>query len=223
MSITPESVKQLIESEDYGDRLRGVNQLHDIDPAIAFKYAQRALTDENPRVRYSATSKMAQLGRQDLNTALELLRLRLYNDPELDVKAAAADALGALQLAEAYPDLVQVYRSTNDWIVHLSIVAALAEMGEPQAVELLEEALQSENELIQVTAIGALGEMGATQAVPWLEPFIDHPEAQTRLRVAQALSNIGGEIVRPALQRLAGDVDLQVSESAKQSLGEMGE
>ena len=36
--------------------------------------------------------------------SVSLLRTRLYDDPELDVKAAA-DGLGALKFREAYPDL----------------------------------------------------------------------------------------------------------------------
>ena len=93
MSITPESVEQLLSSDDYGDRLRGLNQLRQLDPAIAFPLLQPLLGDNNVRVRYAAVSQMANLGKQDLQTSLELLRDRLINDPETDVKAAAADAL----------------------------------------------------------------------------------------------------------------------------------
>ncbi|MDC0834583.1 phycocyanin alpha phycocyanobilin lyase [Leptolyngbya valderiana BDU 20041] len=218
MSITPESVKQLVESEDYGDRLRGLNQLDRIDPAVAFEYVKPALNDENPRVRYTATSKMASLGRQDLPLSLDLLRLRLYNDPEMDVKAAAADSLGALQLKEAYDDLVKLYRSTDDWIVQMSVVAALSELGEPRALELLEEAVGHPTEIVQTTAISALGEIGDPKAIPWIEPFVNHPEPQTRLRVAQALGHIGGDAVRPTLEKLANDSDAQVAERAKYCL-----
>jgi len=47
-------------------------------------------------------------GRTGLSTALTVLRDRLFNDPEPDVQAAAAD-WGALKLTEAFEDLQQLY------------------------------------------------------------------------------------------------------------------
>jgi HEAT repeat protein len=218
MDITPEAVKAMLDSDDYGDRLSGVNKLDYIDPTIAFEYVLPLLNDVNPRVRYTATCKMSSLGTQDRQQSLALLRTRLYDDPELDVKAAAADALGALQLTEAYDDVAQLYESNDDWIVRLSIVAALAEMGAPQAIDLLEHAIQSDNELIQSTAISALGELGNLRAVPWIEKFINHPEPQMRQRTAQALGQLGGDSVRPSLETLSRDPNQQVAESAKRFL-----
>lgn len=218
MDTTPEAVKAALDSEDYGDRLSGVNKLESIDPAIAFQYLVPVVTDENPRVRYAATSKLSSLGMQDREQALELLLSRLHDDPELDVKAAAADALGALKLTQAYDAVAQLYRENNDWIVRLSIVAALAEMGAPQAIDILEDAIHSDNELIQTTAIGALGELGDARAIPWIQEFVSHPEPQTRQRTAQALGQLGGDSVRESLERLAQDDNAQVAESAKRYL-----
>ncbi|NMG58756.1 HEAT repeat domain-containing protein [Geitlerinema sp. P-1104] len=218
MDITPDAVKAMLDSDDYGDRLSGVNKLDYIDPSLAFEYLVPVVTDTNPRVRYTAVCKLSSLGHQNRDLSFSLLRTRLYDDPELDVKAAAADALGALKFREAYPDLAQLYHNNDDWIVRLSIVAALAEMEAPEAVELLHEALHSETELVQTTAIGALGEVGDPQAVPWIEEFMNHPEPQTRQRVAQALGQIGGESVQKSLQTLANDEHPQVAECAQRYL-----
>ena len=35
MSITPESIKSLLDSEDFGERIRGLNQLRQIEPETA--------------------------------------------------------------------------------------------------------------------------------------------------------------------------------------------
>jgi FOG: HEAT repeat len=157
MSITPESVEQLLNSEDFGDRLRAVNQLRQLEPAIAYNLIQSAIGDKNVRVRYAAVSQMSTLGTQNLSNALEVLLHSLRNDPEPDVQAAAADALGALKLTDALEDLQQVYSSTSEWLVQLSIVAALGEMGDPKAFPMLENALTSENELIQTIAMCTRG------------------------------------------------------------------
>ena len=129
MSITPESVQELLNSEDFGERIRGLNQLRQIDLKTAFDLLQPMITDNNTRVRYAAVSQLDTLGVIDKDTALELLRDRLFNDPEADVQAAAADAIGGLKLTEAFEYLNNVYHDTSYWLVQFSIIAALGELG----------------------------------------------------------------------------------------------
>ena len=125
MSITPESVKQLLSSEDLGDRLRAVNQIRNLEQPIAFELLQIAIADSNERVRYSAVSQLDTLGNQDLPLTFNILRDRLLNDTQYDVQAAAADCLGALKLQEAFEDLQELYHKTPEWLVKFSIIAAL--------------------------------------------------------------------------------------------------
>ena len=214
MSITPESVQQLLSSQDLGDRLQAVNKMRQLEPATAFDLIQGAIADKNVRVRYAAVSQMATLGEQNLPQALEVLRASL-KDPEPDVQAAAADALGALKLTAAFEELEQLYHSTSEWLVQLSIVAALGDMGEPRAFELLEVALQSSNELIQTIAISALGELGDSRAVPAIAPYASNPDWQVRYRVAQALARLGGPEAEATLKTLANDEVQQVAQEAK--------
>lgn len=219
MSITPESVQELLSSEDFGDRLRAVNQFRQLEEPIAFELAQRAMIDKNARVRYTAVCQMATLGTQDLKKSLDLLRDSLHNDPEMDVQAAAADAIGGLKLREAFDDLREVYDKTSEWLVKLSIVAVLGEMGEPRAFELLEEALNSDNELIKTVAINALGELGDIRAIALLSPYATNSDWQIRYRVVQALTRLGGSDSLPLLQQLSQDQVEQVAQEARNSLG----
>ncbi len=218
MSISPESIKQLLSSDDLGDRLRAVNEMRQLEPAIAFDLIQPAIVDPHDRVRYAAVSQMDTLGQQDLQKSLAILRDRLLNDAEADVKAAAADALGGLHLEEAFVDLQQVYHQSSDWIIQLSIIAALGELGNPNAFELLKDALQSSNELIQTTAISALGELGDRRAIPVVVSYTSHPDWQIRYRVVQALNRLDGAEVRPALEVLAGDTVEQIAQLAQSCL-----
>lgn len=219
MDITPESVRQLLSSSDLGDRLRAVNQLRQFSElAVAFELLLIASSDPNTRVRYAAVSQMSSLGKQDLAKAEEILRDRLLNDPEPDVQAAAADALGGLKLSNAFEDLQQIYWDTPEWLVKLSIIAAFGELGEPRAFSLLEDALNSDNELIQTIAISALGELGQSQAVPLLLPFASHADWQMRYKLVQALSQLGGSQAEQTLQRLTQDEFEQVASAAKNAL-----
>ncbi|WP_404783840.1 phycobilisome degradation protein NblB [Altericista sp. CCNU0014] len=214
MSITPESIAQALRSEDLGDRLSAVNQLRVLPSATAFGLLKQAIGDSNSRVRYAAVSQMSSLGHEDLEQSLEILIARLYTDSETDVKAAAADAIGALQLTEAYPDLETCYRGTNDWLLQMSIVATLGELGDPRGFDLLKDALASPEALVQGAAIGSLGELRNPEAVPLLRPFATHEDWQVRYRVAQALGNLGGAEAKALAESLSHDEVGQVAEMA---------
>jgi HEAT repeat protein len=215
---TPESIQKLINSEDLGDRLRAVNQLREIKPAIAFELIQTAIADQNTRVRYAAVSQLASLGNQNRTKSLEILRGCLLHDPEVDVQAAAADALGALQLKSAFEDLQQVYQTTPEWLVKMSIVAAFGEMDEPKGFEILKDALQGDHSLIQTVAISALGELGNPDAVPLLVPYATDEDWQVRYRVVQSLNRLGGALAQETLKQMAQDPVAQVAEEAQRGV-----
>lgn len=220
MSITPESVGALLNSQDYGDRLKGVNQIRQLPPEDGFGLIQVAIGDSNPRVRYAAVSQMSVLGQQNPGQAMALLRGRL-RDSEPDVQAAAADSIGALKLTDAFEDLQQLYNTSEEWLVKFSIIAALGELGDQRSFAMLEDALGSGNELLQTVAIGSLGELGDDRAVHLLIPYATHPDWQIRHRVAQALSRLHGSDVRSALEMLAKDDLEQVADEAKRALNQV--
>ena len=217
MTITPESVNQLLHSENFGDRIRGINELKNLEHQIAYELIQPILKDDNVRVRYAAVSQLDSLGEANRQQSLELLLDILYNDPEADVRAAAADTIAGLKLTEAFPDLKKVYEETSEWLIQFSIIAALGELGHPEGFEVLTQALTENNPLLQTTAISALGELGDTRAIDLLLPFVDNPDWQIRHRLAQALGKLGGE-TQEALQKLAeDDLDI-VAQEAKNYL-----
>ena len=150
--------------------------------------------------------------------SLALLRDRLFNDPEPDVQAAAADAIGGLKLTEAYDDLDKLYHSTSEWLIQFSIVAALGELGEPRGFDLLSEALNTDNNLLQTAAIGALGELGDGRAISLLIPFATNEDWQMRYRLVQALGRLGGSEAQATLQNLAQDEIEQVAKEAQNNL-----
>jgi HEAT repeat protein len=218
MSITPESINELLHSENFGDRIRGLNQLRQIEPGLAFELIEPMTTDNNTRVRYAAISQFDTLGQTNLPKALEILRDRLFNDPEPDVQAAAADAIGGLKLTEAFEDLDSIYHQTSEWLIQFSIIAALGELGDPRGFELLKEALNSNNILLQTAAIGSFGELGDKQAIPLLIPFAEDRDWQVRYRLIQALGKLGGEEAQATISKLLTDEVPQVAQEAQNNL-----
>jgi HEAT repeat protein len=212
---TPEAVQALLSSEDFGKRLSGVNQLRQLDPKLAFEMIQGTMADPNTRVRYAAVSQLSVLGQQNPTLALEILRRALLEDPEADVQAAAADAIGALKLTSAFDDLQQLYNRSSEWLVQFSVIAALGELGEPRGFDLLQTALGSETELVRTAAIGSLGELGDARAIPLLLPLINDTDWQVRHRIAQALGHFDSPESRAALENLAKDENPAVAEQAQ--------
>ena len=218
MSVTRESVQHLLSSEDFGKRISGVNQLRQLEKSVAFELIQPIITDKNTRVRYAAVSQLDTLGDEDLAATLSMLRDRLLNDTEPDVQAAAADALGALKLTEAYEDLKQLYHQTPEWLVQFSIIATLGELGDPRSFELLEEALDSPTSLVQTAAISSLGDLGDSRAIPLMSRFVTDSDWQIRYRVVQALGKLGGTETRAMLETLAKDEKEEVAKEAEAAL-----
>lgn len=218
MSITPESVREMLGSDDYGQRLSAVNLIRQLEPASGYELIRIAIDDSSARVRYAAVSQLSSLGTYDRATSLEVLRDRLLTDKEPDVRAAAADSIGALQLTEAFEDLKEVYEKTDEWLIRFSIVAALGELGDARAFEVLESALTSDNELVQTAAIGALGELGDQRALPLILPFASDGDWQVRYRVVQALGRMTAPEAQQQLETLANDPFEPVALEAKNQL-----
>lgn len=217
MSVSAESIKELLSSEDLGDRLRAVNQIRELEPQIALELVQIAIQDKSARVRYCAVSQMDTLGTQNLPLSLTILR-GLLHDPEADVQAAAADCLGALKLHDAFEDLQKLYRETPEWLVQFSIIATLGELGDPRAFELLTQALASDNGLIQTAAISSFGELGDPKAVALLLPYSTDSDWQVRYRVVQALTRLNSEDAKAILANLVNDEVEAISHEAKKAL-----
>ncbi|MDS3860771.1 HEAT repeat domain-containing protein [Thermosynechococcaceae cyanobacterium BACA0444] len=211
---TAAAVQAALASQDLGDRLSGINQLRQLPPDVAFELIQPVIHDPNPRVRYAAVSQLSSLGNCNLDKAQALLCDRLHNDGEVDVKAAAADAIGALKLSEAFADLASVYSNTSEWLLQFSIVAALGELGNPAATPLLLAALDTDQELLKLAAIGSLGELGDRAILPVLASYIDYPDWQVRHRLAIALGQIGGAQADSLLHQLSQDSSSTVAETA---------
>jgi HEAT repeat protein len=215
MTITPESIQALIDSPTAGDRISALNLIRQAEPGVGFELIKQLVKDSNVRVRYAAVSQIATLGSQNPSESLTILRERLLDDPEADVQAAAADALGALKLTVAFEDLQHLYHTSPEWLVQFSIIAALGELGDPRGLELLKTALNSDTSLVQTAAIGSIGELGDPNGVEMIIPFANNPDWQVRYQVARALYNLGGEQARSTLAMLTQDDVPQVAQAAK--------
>jgi HEAT repeat protein len=217
------SFKQLLSSSDLGDRLKALNQSRSLPDPERFELVCIAGSDSSARIRYDALSQMSTLGQQDLAQAKQILSAALLNEnEEIDVRAAAADSIAALKLSDAFDLLQDSYHQTTEWLLQMSIVAALGELGDRRCLDLLTPALKNDNTLITIAAVGALGDLGDPQAIDLLANLVDHPEAEVRHRVVQSLAALADKANQPAdqdraiatLQKLGQDQVEPIAEAA---------
>lgn len=208
----------MLDSADLGDRLRAVNQARPLPPEEIYQVLQKACGDPSARVRYAAVSQMGSVPYADPSEPVALLRRILKEDPEFDVRAAAAASLGDLKQPEVLADLLQAYRQETEWLVQFSIVAALGELGNPEAFDTLVEALTAGSDLTRTAAAAALGDLGDARGIPVLEAYLSDEDWQLRYRICLSLEKIGGEAARPGLEHLAQDPIEQVATQAQEAL-----
>jgi HEAT repeat protein len=209
------TLKEQLAADEMSLRMKAVHASRSLEDSERFTLLAIAATDSYARIRYDAVSQIGTVGNIDPDKALEILVDRLFTDPELDVRAAAAASLGALQLTQAFDQLKTAYESTNDWMFQFSIVAAIGDLGAPEGFSFLASALQSPNELVKIAAISSLGDLGNLDAVPLLIPLADDPDWQVRHRVSQSLAQLGGDAAKEVLAKLANDPMPQVAEATR--------
>jgi len=93
----------------------------------------------------------------------------LKNDPNANVRAAAAKALGILNYSKAIPELVDALKD-DEWVC-FSAIEALTFLKDEDSVDSIVTLLNNPSEAIRFAAIEALGKLGFEKAQ---YPLIEH-------------------------------------------------
>jgi HEAT repeat protein len=212
-----EQLEVQLQSPSVKDRVLAMIELQKglIPPLEALPLIQLALTDDNTQVRGMAVYS---LGIQPTVENLSLLVPILIADPDPNMRAIAAGALGYLEDPRAFQPLCHAFYEDDCWLVQFSAAVALGNLKNPQATWVLLEALGNEHVLMQEAAIAALGEIGAIETLPRLLRFVDAADWLLRKRLAEALGNLPSPQSQSALKFLQGDSNPLVAESARLSL-----
>jgi HEAT repeat protein len=110
----------------------------------------------------------------------------------------------------------------NEWFVRGSAAEALGEIGSPEAVAALINALSDNEEDVRVNAARALGKIGSPEAVAGLINALSNNEEDVRINAARALGEIGSPEAVAALINALSDNNWFVRESAAEALGKIG-
>jgi HEAT repeat protein len=174
------------------------------------------LADPNPTLRRLAVSALsAHLGQDEVREALAG-RLRL--DPDEEVRAEAAEVLGAVGPG-ALEALLDARDDPSTRVVE-AVVTALGEVADPSTVPWLAELATSHSEtMVQEAAVAALGAIGDERALPVLLELVREGRPQVRRRSVVALTVFDDPRVEPAILAARLDRNPMVREAAEMVVG----
>jgi HEAT repeats len=145
--------------------------------------------------------------------------VQALRDDYWEVRAAAAQALGALREQTFGLSLLKALSSESDFTVQQSLVRALGKCREVGAIKLLIQILRDQDRswLVRETAAWSLGEFGQTAPIwPLVEALCNDPDEMVRAAAARALGEIGHPITKSLLAEvMRGDNGKYVREAAE--------
>jgi len=197
------------------DRMIALASLREFSPSEAVPLIKKVLNDPILQVRSMAVFA---LGVKQTEECYPILVQILENDPDYGMRADAAGALGYLADIRAFEPLCRAFYEDTQWLVRFSAAVSLGNLKDPRAEALLNQALDSEEVVIQQAAISALGEIKAIESVENILRFAQSPDWLIRQRLAESLGNLDTEKSRSALKYLSKDPHEQVSAAALISL-----
>ena len=204
-----------LESQNSRDRLLALASLRQVSAEDAVPLIKKVLDDEILQVRSMAVFA---LGVKQTDECFPILVKLLETDPDYGIRADAAGALGYLEDERAFEPLARAFYEDTQWLVRFSAAVSLGNLRDIRAQQLLLQALDSKETVLQQAAIAALGEIKAVDAIDEILRFANAEDWLIRQRLAQALGNFNTEKSLSALRFLAKDSQPQVREAALFSL-----
>lgn len=178
------------------------------------------LDHENPRVRQETVALLEHLGHQKLSVTPYLLRT--LQDPEVQVREGAMDALLALHPnGEVLAQTLLEFLPTAEPEGRERVVELLAELARRNATGLkfLEKIMRHPRAIIREGAVSALGQIEEVESVSILMEALDDVRSQVRLETVRALTSLAPRFpeARDGLERALEDRNGYVRRAAIQA------
>lgn len=112
----------------------------------------------------------------------------------------------------------------EDWRIRRAAVNSLVQggSGSEDAMPLIAEALQDQNENVRGAAVYALARAGGESVIPFLATALADPDFCVRLDAVRMLASVGGESVVPLLVQALRDKSVEVRRCAVYTLEDIG-
>lgn len=195
-------------------RIAAYTTLAEAADRAALPLFEDGLLDSSVMVRARAAEGLARIGAPDAALA------RALSDPAPSVSIAAMNALGATITPGLRATIVRLSRS-EEGVLHIFALAALARMGQADAVEEIASEATLPNAELRMAAIGVLGQLKRPSSLPLLSQSVYDPDPSVRAFAAGALGDLGDPKGEPALLHALEDEDARVRGIAAASLGRL--
>ncbi|HUS64898.1 MAG TPA: HEAT repeat domain-containing protein [Kofleriaceae bacterium] len=183
------------------------------------------LADKDPAVRLAAMKALEPLIGKG-SRAADVLG-DMLDDPDLEIRVLAAQYLGAMEAEVAVPRLVSLARSAPENRLRGAAIAALGEIGSPEATRTLLGILKDGPPALHMAASNALIYVHDAAAMKPLLELVDRSPASTRAAVVRTLGGVmrdrKDDGARKKLEGLVGGARLDVALAAIAALGSMGD
>ncbi|MCA9902096.1 MAG: HEAT repeat domain-containing protein [Ardenticatenaceae bacterium] len=203
------------------------NFMVDFSPIFA-----RSLQDAQPEVRVAALDGLWDA--TDLKMIPVITRL-LQEDPDVQVRAAAAGSLGHYVLLAEWgqlperilPKLIETmlaaYDSEDTAVsIRRVLLEGLGAADHPRTNDLIVHAYESGDQAMQMSAIFAMGNSADRRWSVTVLGEMQSPYEEMRAEAARAAGSIGNSDFVPQLAELAYDEDVAVQLAAIAALGQIG-
>ena len=201
-------------------RLEIVSALGGVKATGVFDALIDLVSDKAIPVRGAALRSLAQLDPEGFVTVLS----GLDPDPNWNVRAALATALGSMPAEFGFPRL-QLMLADDDARVLPSVIASLAKLRTPESGPLVVEQLKSADPVVRAAAANAVASLKPTAGPPALmdayQRSLTDPTYVARAAVLSALRAYGAETATPLLVDALGDKDWALRLRAAQLLTEL--
>lgn len=152
---------------------------------------------------------------------IEGLIRALEEDPDSEVLAKSARALGVIHADEAVVELVNALSDENAE-VRGHVALALGAIGDPISVPYLVEALEDPDIYVRIYSSISLGKMNDERAIPILIKALEDDDRDIQLDVMDALIDLGESSVEPLIKNLKNKKKNARANSAE-ILGKIGD
>ena len=212
--------------------LADLSEIGEANFEVTFESVFRlGLEDDDAEAR--ATAIRALWESEDATLIAPLIQF-LAADPDLQVRAAAASALGrfiylgeveelpAPQARRVEEALLAVIGGADALEVRRRALEAVAYASRPEVAPLIEAAYTSAEPLLRISAVFAMGRTAEAQWAPRVLAELKSPEPEMRYEAVRAAGELELRDAAGDLARLLNDPDTQVREAAIWSLGQIG-
>lgn len=186
--------------------------LHD---PLTVKYLQGMAEDEQPIRRMMAVHA---LGAIDA-AAYEHIIMAALNDPVMDVRRVALEALGRKSpLPPNYQEAILAKFDDPESEVRLAVISVLGTGHSPALHDVLIRGLEDPDPWVRVRCIESIGSIGLDAAIPRLAEMLQDGNELIAIKTIEVLGAVGGELAFRSLLALIDHDNPEIQHAAEEAV-----